>query len=69
MQGNSITAPVEFVLTFDCAVKSTIGKLNVEKISKNTFSLMVTFYIRGSKFFVSQISLLKAKYFFLDRPS
>ena len=72
-QDNLIMAAADIDVTFDFAIYFCSPKYNrkIER-SKNLpkcFSLMVTFYIRGSNFmlFLSQILLLLAKYFIVDR--
>ena len=74
MQGNLITAPAEFDVTFDFAIYLCSQKCNTKiermKYLPKCFSLMVTFYILSSKFKLfscRKILLLMAKYFILDR--
>ena len=54
MRGNLITAPAEFNVTFDFAIYLCSQKYNKNfERNKNLpkyFSLVVTFYILGSKF-------------------
>ena len=75
-QGNLITVPAEFYVTYGFAIYlcSQKYKRKIER-SKNLpkcFSLMVTFYIPGSKLnvvFMSQILLLMQNILFpIDRP-
>ena len=74
-QGNFITAPAEFDVTFDFVIylcsRRTIKKLNVAKIAYMFFADRSFLYSRfkTSVVFMSQILLLMAKYFILDWPS